>query len=263
MTRLRGPWYERRFLPEHCGNRLNVNVNTALQNSAYLALGRVLLLKNPGFDRCAPDTIDELMAGASLARCERGDLVARIDEPFDHLCLVVEGVLEIRTLMSGRRHLMMFLAAGELTGVLCCIDGKGQLHDVIAHSDVVLMYIPGDLIRRRRIIDPDLSVALELQLAYRSRRLYELLAGTSLLSLRARLARLLVQLESGFGIHRGVADIISLRLSQTDIADLLGTSRQWANRELNELETLGMIRVKRSSIEILDLNALVELSSSG
>ncbi|SFC21985.1 cAMP-binding domain of CRP or a regulatory subunit of cAMP-dependent protein kinases [Polaromonas sp. OV174] len=203
------------------------------------------------------------MAHAWVNRCERGDLVCEVNDPFDHLCLVIEGVIEIRTVMLGRRHLMTFLAAGELTGVLCCIDGKGQLHDLIAHSDVVLMYVPGDLIRRRRFIDPALSVALELQLAYRSRRLYELLAGASLLSLRARLARLLVQLESGFGIHRGAADIISLRLSQTDIADLLGTSRQWANRELNELEKLGMIRVKRSSVEILDLKALAEVGSPG
>lgn len=181
----------------------------------------------------------------------------------DFLLLLVEGALELSIASDkGRRHLLTFSLPGMLMGLLPFIDGGGVVHDAVAHIPSVVLKMPTNVVRRQRAIDPMLHIAFEVQMAFRSRRLYDLVAEGMLHSLRERLSQQLVELVMSFGLQRGDEWTIVLRLPQSDLADLLGATRQSVNNELREMEKAGLVRIEHSRIDVLDLAALQAQCSS-
>jgi CRP/FNR family cyclic AMP-dependent transcriptional regulator len=231
---------------------------------SYWPLARSLLLREPGFDRCEADSIDGLLSGARLVRVARGDTVLRHGDALQDLVMVVDGVLEAgRQVGSGRRHLIALTYPGMVLGFLSCVDGGPVPHDTVAHVPSVLLLMPVEVVRRRRQIDASIRMAFEVQFAHRIRRLYDSLAEIRLLSLRQRLVKQLSTLVDSHGRQHGNEWHIDLDMPQSDLADLLGTTRQSANEELRALEREGLIRVARSRIVVLRLEALRESVAPG
>ncbi|WP_213958181.1 Crp/Fnr family transcriptional regulator [Variovorax sp. dw_954] len=214
-------------------------------------------MREPGFDRCPADSIDALLERARLVNVARGATVHRYGEQLEDLVMVVDGVLEAgRQVGEGRRHLVAFTYPGMVLGFLPCVDGGPIPHDTVAHVASVLMLMPVDAVRKRRQIDTSVRQAFEIQFADRIRRLYDGLAESNVLPLRQRLAKLLHTLVGSHGRETGQEWHIELDTPQSDLADLLGATRQSVNVELREFEREGLIRVARSRITVLDLDAL-------
>jgi CRP-like cAMP-binding protein len=104
--------------------------------------------------------------------------------------------------------------------------------------------------------DPALGQAFELQLAFRSRLLYERLSSDPSLPLESRIARLLQTLGALYG--RKVPEGISLemRISQADLGDWMGVSRQRANFAVQQLRDANLISLRYSAITITDPKGL-------
>ncbi|MDM0114793.1 Crp/Fnr family transcriptional regulator [Variovorax sp. J22R133] len=226
-------------------------------SSAYRVLARRLLEQAPGFDQCPAPTIDALLEGAGFVRLRKNEVLLRRGDPCDALILLVEGALESSIASGkGRRHLLTFILPGMLVGILPFVDGGGVVHDTVAHVPSVVLRMPAQVVRSQRATDPMLHIAFEVQLASRSRRLYDLVAEGMLHSLRERLSQQLLELVNSFGLQRGKEWTIALRLPQSDLADLLGATRQSVNNELRDMEDCGLIRIEHSHIDVLDLAAL-------
>jgi len=71
-------------------------------------------------------------------------------------------------------------------------------------------------------------------------------------SVEERLAHVLLSLRRRHGVREGSNVRIDLPLSQQDLADMIGASRQAVNLKLQKLAKKGLIRVKRSRITILN-----------
>ena len=136
------------------------------------------------------------------------------------------------------------------------LDGQPSIHDVTARgqSDLVLLPRDGLMLAMQRF--PALSQQVMRLLCIRARWGYDMLAAQTLMRLPVRVARLLDSQRQGAG---GAV----LRLSQTDLADMLGTTRQSLNVELQRLQRAGIIALGRSRIEVLDGAALQRLGQSG
>ncbi|MEJ8859558.1 Crp/Fnr family transcriptional regulator [Variovorax robiniae] len=157
---------------------------------------------------------------------------------------------------TGRRHLLTFVPPGMMVGLLPCMDDGRMVHDTVARIPSVVLKMAADVVRHQRNTVPSLRVAFDVQLAWRARGLYDMVAEQMLHSLRQRLSQQLVQLVTSFGKRRGREWEIVLRLPQADLADLLGASRQSINIELRALEKMALIRIRNSHIDVLDLAAL-------
>lgn len=231
---------------------------------SYRKLARSLMERATGFSRCPAALLDELVAEGLLERLAVGDMLQRRNERCDHLLMVIEGALESRIVIEGRRrHLIGFLLPGMFAGFLPLIDGGTMPHDVLAHLPSIVLRMPAATVQRLRRGSHELHVAFELQLAERSRRLYDMVAESMLYSLRERLALQLVQLAEGAGVERAGQWTIALRLSQADLADLLGASRGSVNIELRALQAEGLLRIARERMEIPDLAKLQAASPKG
>lgn len=230
---------------------------------AYLRLARALLGRAVGFCQCPAQVLDDLVAESRFEKVREGGLICRRGEPFEQLTLVVEGIIEAGVdNPNGQRHLASYLTVGDLTGLLPCIDGQPFPHDTYAHTDALLMHIPATVLRRAQRSESSVALAVSTQLAARMRRFYEKLADVALYPARTRLARQLLELAEVYGRERNGRIVISERVPQHDLADLLGTSRQWTNKELNALERDGTLKVGRASIEILDMPALAAIAAA-
>ena len=80
------------------------------------------------------------------------------------------------------------------------------------------------------------------------------LRGTE--SVRLRLCKLLIMLADIFGIGAGGRVVIKHKLNQSDLALLVGASRQWTNKILSGLQSLGLLRLEDRHIIISDISAL-------
>lgn len=224
---------------------------------SYRTLARSLMERAPGFAQCSAALRDELVAQGRLSRLAAGEVLLQRGQRSDYFVMVIEGALEARIVLEGgRRHLLAFVLPGMFHGFLSIIDGGPQPHDVVAHLPSIVLRIPAAEVQRLRLVSQELHVAFELQMAARSRRLYDKVAETLLYPLRQRLAHELAQLAESVGLERAGRWTITLRLSQADLADLLGASRQSVNTELRALQAAGLVSIAREQIEIPDLDNL-------
>lgn len=231
--------------------------DTTIKTIARKTLGETL-----GFAGCFPHTLDGLVAAASVSRLGKGEALALRGQPFDALGLIVQGSLETRIINhDGHRHLISFLQPGDVVGIISVLDGLGHINDLIARgSDTVVLRMPGSTVREFRENDPGLGRAFELQLAFRSRLLHERLAADSAMSIEARVARLLLTLSNLYGEQRPGGLVLKIKVSQADLADWLGVSRQSVNTVLQRLNTQGVIRVSYSTLTVADVEGLRQLA---
>jgi CRP/FNR family cyclic AMP-dependent transcriptional regulator len=223
-----------------------------------LVLARSLFGRSLGFKDCQPETIDELIKHSSIRVLTKGEVMAQRGDLFDGFCLVVEGSLEASIVRKdGHRHLMHFLQPGDLVGLINIVDRQGLVNDLISRfADTVVLFFPGDFIREMRARRPDLASAIEVQIVFRSRLLYERLAADQSITLENRLAKLLLTLSDLYGLKRDDGVLLDVRISQADLADWLGVSRQRINTATQLLKSEGLISLGYSSIVLRSVTGL-------
>lgn len=221
------------------------------------ALASAALHRAAWFAACRPDTIDRLLKEGTIRLLQRGEVLCRQGQPVEHLCLIVDGTLEVSvTAEAGKRHLVRHLEPGQLMNLIPVLDEQGAIHDSVAHVDTLVLLFSKALIHDVLDTEPGFSRAVMRLLCLRSRTLYLDLADNSLLTLRQRCARTLLYLVGPWGMPRPEGVAISLKLSQDEFADMVGRSRPVVNRELKNLEREGIIRTTYSHFVILDVAAL-------
>lgn len=222
-------------------------------------VARAMLGQAIGFRDCAAATLDELVAHGRVRHHSKGEFVGRKAEPFDAMGLVVKGSLEASvTRQDGHRHLLGLLQPGEIFGLASMIDGQGMLNDISARSASATLTIPGELVRRLGTPGSRLATGVDLHLAFRYRLLYERLISDTSVPLASRVAGMLQTLSQLYGLPRDGAIELNTKLSQADLADWIGVSRQRINFIVKQMQADGLIRLRYSAVTILDAERLAQ-----
>lgn len=223
-----------------------------------------VLLRAAWFQDCSPASLQAIQDHATVKRLRRGEMLMRRGEAVGKLCMVLDGTLEVSaTSVAGKRHVTSYLEPGQLIGLIPFIDEGGAIHDVAAHEDALVLQLDRALFERLIAAEPALTHRLMRTLCLRSRLTYTRLTDSLLLPLRQRCAQTLLQLVSPYGIPAPQGVAISLKLSQEELADMIGCSRPMANRELKGLEKDGAIRMTYSHYVITDIERLRAIAAGG
>lgn len=219
-----------------------------------LVQAQALLSKTRWLKKCAPETVAGLLAGSSILRLSKGDIVSRPLQSIEHLFVVLEGSVEMSQVTArGRRFVSSFTPPGEPFGLVAMIDGKGSIHEISAHDACMLVQIPkADLIAEMQRDAQLLQSVLRL-LAQRSRGLYTSLFEASVLPLSTRLARILLSLSAAYGVEEydyGIA--LGIRVSQDDLASMAGVTRQRLNIEMKKMERDQILKLSYTRVVIID-----------
>ncbi len=218
----------------------SINVRQAIANVAWMRA-------------CGNEVIESLASAARLETVADGITVAWRGRPADHLLVVVQGALELAmTSPEGKRHVTNRLGPGQVFGLIPILDNQPWIHDATARGASQVVRIPRETLLAAMQAHTTLSAQVVQLLCTRARRLYDTLAAQSLTTLPVRVARVLVgQLQD--------RDDSVVRMAQSDLADMLGISRQSLNVELQQLARAGMVELGRSRIDVRDRAALERL----
>jgi CRP/FNR family transcriptional regulator/CRP/FNR family cyclic AMP-dependent transcriptional regulator len=179
-------------------------------------------------------------------------------DPGDHLFLISRGEVKIsRTTEAGSEIVFGILGQGAAFGELAVLEENGvRSADAQALVETECLVLP-----RRALIaflraHPPIMWRVVTQLSGRIRRKDDEYADLAFLDIPSRVARKLLELAATRGQPLESGTLIELPLSQRTLACLVGASRENVNRALSRFASLGMLRVERGRITLLQLKEL-------
>ena len=203
------------------------------------------------------ESLRRLMPATVSVRPARGQVYQLRGARVNGVVIVVRGFLRIcLSNVQGKRHVLSQLEAGQIFNLLPVVDGGPAIHDAEAGADTELLVLPTARYRDLQREHPAVAEAAQRLLNARARLVYDGLADAMLLTLQQRCARSLLQAMSGIGEPFGAGGAVAVRLSQSDIADMLGNARPVVNRVLRQMERDGVIELGYQRVVILQPEAL-------
>lgn len=202
------------------------------------------------------DRLDRIEAETLQRDCAAGSLVCRKGERVEHWIGVVEGLVKMANVSAaGRPMSFTGIGTGGWFGEGSLLKDEPRRYDIVALRDSRIAYMP----RATFMALLDDSVAfnrfLLLQLNERLGQFIGLVEHDRLLGPDARLARGLAAL---FNPQLYPGSRSTLPISQEELGQLVGLSRQRVNQSLHVLEAAGLLRVEYGAVTVLDLAGLRE-----
>jgi len=220
-----------------------------------------VLRQTPCFRNIEPALIDYLAEQAHVIHYQNGEVVTHLGQYFHSLAVIADGEIELSvTNRAGKRHVLNVLRAGQLYGLIPMLDGAPLYYGAKAITPCAMVTLSRELMLDSMHRSSQLMMGVLRVMCNRSRDTFSAMADQHLLSPTARLARHLITLASTYG-PQGMSEqgIFEVNFSQTNLAEMLGISRQSLNQSMKQLETLGLIEHKYSKITIKAITALEQL----
>ena len=159
---------------------------------------------------------------------------------------------------SGEELILAILGTGDLLGELSLFDGKPRSATVQAleKTETLCLHRKDLLALMRKRFDV-VEKILEV-LVRRFRETDMLLADVHFLDITSRLAKKILELGDTFGIREGGQVRIGVKITQKDLASMIGATRESINKQLKALRDQGLVRISGGTIEILNRERLVK-----
>jgi CRP/FNR family transcriptional regulator, cyclic AMP receptor protein len=156
---------------------------------------------------------------------------------------------------DGRDTVLGIMAEGEVFGEVALIDGGTRSATVSAVESCDLLVLEREHFLALLETSPRIAIKLLSVLAKRLRRLSQRSEDAAFLDVPSRLARSLLDLASRFGERRAHSSdiLISLKLSQQELGDLIGATRESINKHLNDWTRQGFLRLDAGRMIIADI----------
>ena len=208
------------------------------------------------------------MKSARMERYSRRTQVLEHDRHRRELLVVVSGCLEISSMSSnGRKYVNALLGPGQVAPLVRLLEDVPLPYDYHAHEDSVIVHLPSDAVIAVLDAEPVLWRDVAKLGLQRQRLSIVLLQNQMLNSIHGRVAATLMSLVhfySGQGPGQAAAEDDAgplLRLSQNDLASMLGLSRQTINKELGRLVEEGAIDMRYKRIRIVNAERLARIAA--
>jgi CRP-like cAMP-binding protein len=187
----------------------------------------------------------------------RGKALFSEGEPGDRLYVVTDGKIKLgRTAADGRENLLAVLGRGEMFGELSLFDPGPRTATATAVTDSVLLGLGHDELQPWLTGRPEVAGHLLGALARRLRRTNEAMADLVFSDVPGRVAKALLDLAKRFGVRADDGLHVTHDLTQEELAQLVGASRETVNKALADFASRGFIRLEARAVVILDIERL-------
>ena len=209
------------------------------------------------FSRVPRDQLLALATEMSEGRYRAGKLIFQEGDLGDELYLVEEGIVRI-TMESeaGDQAILGEVHPCETFGELGLLGGAPRSATATAMTETTAFRLPGRAFRELVQSDPAFRQSVLVGLADGLRRASRNVGELHFLDVRGRLAARLTSLARRADPVRDRDVPLERRFSQSDLAAMVGATRQSVNRALADLEKEGLIQVRGRQITVTDVPAL-------
>lgn len=188
---------------------------------------------------------------------KKGDTLFQESEQGDQLYLILDGKIKLsHTSSDGRESLFTVLGTGDMFGELSVFDPGPRTSTAIAVTDATVLGLSHKVLRPWLTQRPEVAQSLLQALANRLRRNSETMSDLVFADVPGRVAKVLLQLNEKFGEDSVAGRQVAHDLTQEEIAQLVGASRETVNKALADFVTRGWIRLETRAVHILDLERL-------
>jgi CRP/FNR family transcriptional regulator len=211
-----------------------------------------LLTRVPLFAELSGGELERIAAVSVPRSFPKGVRVFHEGDSSDACYIVRDGDLRVtREHPDGRAIALATLGPGDFFGELAMLDGGSRSASVETLTDAELLALPATDVRRVIAENGDIAAKLIVAITRRLRETNERVARQSFQTVPSRVAGVLAQLtaEEAIPEHR---EGVTVRMTQADLAQLAGTSRESVSRFLATLERAGVVAVGRGRVTVLE-----------
>ena len=216
-----------------------------------------LLRSAPLFAGLDDETWTTLSERLTMRSLRRGQHLFREGDPGEALHVLVDGKVKIcRTSADGRENVIAILGPGDLLGELAIFDSQPRGATATAVVDSTLATLAESDFRAWLAEHPSVSAELLRALAARLRQTNEAMADLVFTDVPGRIAKTLLNLAERFGQPAGDGVRVAHDLTQEELAQLVGASRETVNKALADFATRGWIRLDGRAVVLIDADRL-------
>ena len=220
---------------------------------------RRLFVGHALFGKLPPDDLDALLLRARVEHYAAGREIFAKGSPGRSMMAILGGSVRISAPSpAGPDIVLAMLNAGEVFGEIALLDGADRTADATAISDCDLLvldhrdFVP--FLERRA----DLCILLLRLLCQRLRQTDRVVEEAMFGRLDGRIAKALIRLaDSAPAAESGG---ITLRITQQELAGMVGATRESVNKQLHVWQSAGVLRLGKRLIVIPDIDAIGALA---
>ncbi|GAB3041127.1 Crp/Fnr family transcriptional regulator [Sediminivirga luteola] len=207
-----------------------------------------------GIDDEAIKALVDLMTPLTL---RRGTELFHEGDSGDELYLVLSGKVKLgRTAPDGRENLLSVLGPGEMFGELMLFDPGVRSATATAVSETELLTLKHPNLVTWLGDHPHASLNLLKALAQRLRKTNDTVGDLVFSDVPGRVAKALMDLADRFGRPAADGVLVAHELTQEELAQLVGASRETVNKALADFAARGWLRLEARAVVLLDLDRM-------
>ena len=213
----------------------------------------------PYFASLSDESIDHIRQQAHQHEYQAGAMIFHENEPCAGFQIIVKGMVRIfRISNEGRLHTLSLLRPLSTFNEVAAVDGRANPYNATAVTQSTVLSLSHDCLMRLLATEPDLLSNYVQSMAHVNREYIERLEDMTFRTIPSRLAKLFLH-ETTYAEH--IAEVPT-RLTQEEIASILGTTREVVGRALRGLLNEGLLRKEGRKVYIADRMGLEILAAT-
>jgi len=215
--------------------------------------------KAPLFTALDNASAASLRASMSEVKLARGQILFKEGDAGDQLFVVVDGKLKLGTTSNdGRENLLSILGPGDMFGELSLFDPGPRTATATAVVDSKLLALANDRVIGWVKEHPQVSLQLLGRLAQRLRKANDVLSDLVFADVPGRVAKAIIELGERFGTQKPDGLHVNHELTQEELAQLVGASRETVNKALADFASRGWIKLEPRAVIVIDYERIVK-----
>lgn len=207
------------------------------------------------------DDLKRIAATTTLSNHTAGAVIFLKGDPGSSMLAVVRGRVKICAHSSeGKELILNIIERGGLFGEIALFDGEPRTADAIALEETDLLSLERSKFQPFFNDNPDMALRLLAVVCKRFRETSEHLEDSLFREAPSRLARCLLRLSHAFGKAVDGGTLLDIRLSQQQLGNYVGVSRETVNKQLGEWQREGLIVINSSVITLRNKAALEDVA---
>jgi CRP/FNR family transcriptional regulator len=216
-----------------------------------------VLRRAPLFNALDDDGARGLRRQMAEVKLSRGEHLFMEGDDGDALYVVIDGKMKLtRAAADGRENLLSVIGPGEMFGELSLFDPRPRTSSASAVTDALLAALKHEALMPLIHERPDVSFQMLRGLAQRLRRANDVTADLVFTDVPGRVAKNLLDLAERFGNQETDGLHVHHDLTQEELAQLVGASRETVNKALADFAARGWLQISARSVLILDSERL-------
>jgi CRP-like cAMP-binding protein len=202
-----------------------------------------------------------LRASMDTVKIAKGSILFKEGDDGEHLYVIIDGKLKLGTSSGdGRENLLSILGPGEMFGELSLFDPGPRTSTATAVTDAKLLSLSHEKVIPWLKQNPEVSLQLLTRLSQRLRRTNEAVGDLVFSDVPGRVAKALIDLGERFGKTGAEGLLVNHDLTQEELAQLVGASRETVNKALADFAGRGWLKLDGRSVLITDVERLSKRS---